>query len=48
MIVDFTPHLLQYAFTLIRDSPLSSNGEIAYQLVFKVAKKLEQSISKFY
>lgn len=48
LIVDFTPHLIQYSFKLLSDTGFSNNSDIAYQLAFKAMKKLEQNSTKLY
>lgn len=46
LIVDFSPHLLRYIFSLLSVSKEPKG--LSYQLAFKVAKKLEQSIVTLY
>lgn len=42
LIIDFCPHLLRYAFNMIKGAnALTGDNEIAYQLIFKTAKKFE-------
>jgi len=46
LIVDFAPHLLRYIFSLLSISKEPKG--LPYQLAFKVAKKLEQSVLGLY